>query len=150
LTRTAATRCSPSATSIWYVARTASCVASGRQRPLLWAAYRQTEAAHLVKVEGLAGALSMPPAWAALTRWLNGAPGQAGPLWQAALAEWETAPQPRAGLARADARAAPPRAGARGLRPALRCAVEPRHAVRSPVYHLPAAAVAGTNLDPHT
>lgn len=59
-------------------------------RPLLWSAYPQAGSAHLTKVEAWLSRCAMPPAWAALTRWLNGAPAQADGLWRAALAELET------------------------------------------------------------
>jgi len=42
-------------------------------RPLLWAAYRQAEDAHQAKVEAWLARCAMPTAWAALTRWFNGA-----------------------------------------------------------------------------
>jgi len=60
-------------------------------RPLLWSAYRQAEAAHSAKVEAWLARCAMPPAWAALTRWVNGSPGQVDALWSAALAELGTA-----------------------------------------------------------
>lgn len=60
-------------------------------RPLLWSAYRQAEAAHSAKVEAWLSRCAMPPAWAALTRWINGSPGQVDALWRAALAELGTA-----------------------------------------------------------
>lgn len=42
-------------------------------RPLLWAAYRQTDDAHQPKVEAWLARCAMPPAWAALNRWFNAA-----------------------------------------------------------------------------
>lgn len=60
-------------------------------RPLLWSAYPQAGSAHLTKVEAWLSRCAMPPAWAALTRWLNGSPAQADALWCVALAEFESA-----------------------------------------------------------
>ena len=41
-------------------------------RPLLWAAYRQDQEAHLDKLSAWLELCAMPPAWASLHGWLNG------------------------------------------------------------------------------
>lgn len=60
-------------------------------RPLLWAAYRQSDDAHLAKVDAWLARCEMPQPWADLNRWFNGAPpgpgteGHAAALWRAAI-----------------------------------------------------------------
>ncbi len=66
-------------------------------RPLLWAAYRQPDDAHLDKVDAWLARSAMPQAWADLNRWFNGAipgPGTEGhavALWRAAIDGIDTA-----------------------------------------------------------